>query len=611
MPLLPKSDRTPFPPLLMRGLLHSIATLIIAAGCLSWCIVPLFADESAKTQRRPSIVLILADDQGYGDVGFHGNPKIRTPHLDRLAKQGIELTHFYVSPVCSPTRASLLTGRYNYRTGAIDTYLGRSLMYPDEVTLAELLRAAGYRTGIFGKWHLGDNYPLRPIDQGFDEALVNRGGGIGQPSDPPGGGHYTDPILQHNGRGQPTKGYVSDIVTDAALEFIAKDRQRPFFVYLPYNCPHTPLEAPEDLYRQYREMDLTKGPFSAVGRPLPKKANTDDTARVYAMLTNIDDNVGRLLARLEELGLTRDTIVVFLSDNGPQQPRYNAGLRGRKGSVYEGGIRVPCLMRWPAHLPADKMIDACAAHIDLLPTLLSACGVEKPAFPAIDGIDLMPLLMRQRQDLPERTLCFQWHRGDVPEMNRACAARRGRFKLVQPLGANGEPLPAPLKFELYDIESDPFEMHDLAAEQPDAVVRLRREYEAWFRDVSATRGYAPVRIALGTPHENPVVLTRQDWRGERAGWGPKNLGHWEVDVAAAGQYDVTLRFAAAGAAGTARFSLGPVQRETPIAKGDRECRFSSLPIAAGAGRLEASIITDGTTDGRPIGVQYVEVRRVD
>jgi len=586
-------------------LLLAITSVAAAVGSQAPAAEPPKESPLPAAPVRPNVVLIMTDDQGYGDLGVHGNPKIRTPYIDKLAKQGIELTHFYASPVCSPTRASLLTGRYNYRTGAIDTSYGRSLMYPDEVTLAEMLRAAGYLTGIFGKWHLGDNYPLRAIDQGFDEALVNRGGGIGQASDPPGGSHYTDPILQHNGRGQQFKGYVSDVITDAAMEFIAKDQGPPFFVYLAFNCPHSPYEAPEEEYRQYRNMDLSTGQFPTVGQPLPAKTPTDDTARVYAMVSNIDSNVGRLLAQLDKLNLTRNTFVVFLTDNGPPQARYNAGLRGRKASVYEGGIRVPCFVRWPARLPADKKINVTAAHIDLLPTLLSACDVAKPAGVALDGVDLMPLLSGNQQRLPERTLCFQWHRGGVPELNRAFAARRGRFKLLQPLGGNGEALPEALKFELYDIESDPYEMHDLAAAQPDVVARLRDDYETWFKSVSSTRGYAPPKIALGTPHENPVVLTRQDLRIAEVVGGPNSDGHWEVEVATAGIYDVTLTFAAASNAGTANFSCGDVQRETPIAKGDRECRFPAVPLSATAGRLSSSI----TTDGRTSGVQFVEIRR--
>src|SRR5262245_61009641 len=202
--------------------------------------------------RRPNVLHVSTDDQGHGDLGVHANPKIRTPHLDAFAKQGVRLTHFHVSPVCSPTRASLLTGRYNYRTGVVDTFIGRSLMHSDEMTLAEMLRSAGYRTGIFGKWHLGDNYPLRAIDQGFQEALVLRGGGIAQPSDPPGTSSYFDPVLQHNGKEVKTKGYCSDVFTDAAMKFIAAEQDRPFFCYLAYNAPHGPFQVPDDYLAPYK-----------------------------------------------------------------------------------------------------------------------------------------------------------------------------------------------------------------------------------------------------------------------------------------------------------------------------------------------------------------------
>src|SRR2546421_1646950 len=215
----------------------------------------------------PNVVLILTDDQGFGDLGCHGNPVLKTPHIDRLARQSVELTHCYVCPVCSPTRAGLLTGRYHLRTGVVDTFLGRAMMHADEETLAEVLAAAGYRTGIFGKWHLGDNYPLRPQDQGFQECLVLRGGGLTQPADPPGGSHYQDPVLFHNGKQEQVKGYCSDVFTDAAIRFIEQSRCRPFFAYLPFNCPHTPLEAPEAETAPYQKLDLSPAAFPAGGQP--------------------------------------------------------------------------------------------------------------------------------------------------------------------------------------------------------------------------------------------------------------------------------------------------------------------------------------------------------
>src|SRR5438876_8306523 len=272
-----------------------------------------------------------------------------------------------------------MTGRYNYRTGVVDTFLGRAMMHGDEVTVAEMLGANGYRTAIFGKWHLGDNHPMRPQDQGFQESLVHRGGGIGQHADPP-GNRYFDPVLQHNGRPVKMRGYCSDIFTDEAIRYIGRQGDRPFFVYLAYNCPHEPLQVPDDYYQLYQKMNLAHDQFPKIGHPLPGEARQDVTAKVYGMITNIDDNLGRLFAKLDELKLADETIVVFLTDNGPQQVRYNSGLLERKGSVHEGGIRVPCFIRWPAgKLEPGRVVDRIAAHIDLTPTLLAACGVPKPA----------------------------------------------------------------------------------------------------------------------------------------------------------------------------------------------------------------------------------------
>ncbi len=462
-------------------------------------------------------MLVITDDQGYGDLGFHGNPRIRTPNLDRLARQSTRLGAFYVSPVCSPTRSSLMTGRYNYRTGVVDTYLGRSLMHPDEVTLAEVLSAAGYRTGIFGKWHLGDNAPLRAIDQGFQEALVIKGGGIGQASDPPGGSSYFDPVLQHNGQAAKYPGYCSDIYTTAAIDFVSAADDRPFFAYLAFNCPHSPYEAPPAELAYYRSMSLEAKDFPQVGYPIApaRRTSAENLARVYAMVTNIDANVGRILAALEAKGLDRNTIVIFVTDNGPPDVRFNAGLRGLKRTVYEGGIHVPCFLRWPGQFAADRVINRIAAHVDLMPTILEACGVAPPAGVRLDGKSLMPLLRGVPNSMwPERTLFFQWHRGDRPEPDRAFAARSQKYKLLRPEPPAGSSKPPAL--QLYDIELDPFEQHDLAADQPAIVERLHADYLAWFQDVAATRGFAPVRIALGGPRENPTILTRQDWRGPRA-----------------------------------------------------------------------------------------------
>lgn len=534
---------------------------------------------------RPNVLLIITDDQCYGDLGFHGNDKIRTPHLDRLAAESVAFTQGYVCPVCAPTRASLMTGRYNYRTGAIDTYLGRAMMHPDEVTLAEVLAAAGYRTGIFGKWHLGDNFPLRPIDQGFHEALTHKGGGLCQPSDYPGNPGYFDPILDHNGKPVKTKGYCTDVYTDAALKFIEANRERPWFVYHATNAPHGPLQVDERYAEPYRKMGLG-----------------ENTARVYGMVENIDENVGRMLARLKELGLEENTIVIFLGDNGPcpsqrdkgQPIRFNAGLRDQKGSVYEGGIRVPFFIRWPARFKGGRGLDTIVAHIDVLPTLAAACGARVPPDIKLDGLSLLPLLDGDKTPWPDRTLYTQWHRGDEPILYRNCMARSQRWKLV-----NGK--------ELYDIPADPGETKDVAAQHPDIVAKMRKGYEEWFKDVSATRGYAPPRIVLGAPEENPSLLTRQDWRGPQAGWAPTSLGHWEVSIARPGKYRIRLLFAPVADEASVQCAVGAVRLTAIVPKGAREATLEPAALEPGDARLEAWATTGAST----VGVHYVEVTRLD
>jgi arylsulfatase A-like enzyme len=543
----------------IMGILLTLAVVIIARP---------------QTPRRPNVIVIITDDQGYGDLGIHGNDKIRTPNLDRLGRESVQLTQFHVMPVCAPTRACLLTGRYNYRTGVVDTFLGRALMYPDEVTLAEMLRDAGYHTGIFGKWHLGDNTPLRAIDQGFQEALVCTGGGLTQPSDPE-GNTYFDPILFRNGNAEKQKGYCSDIFTNAAMKFIEQNRSRRFFCYLPFNAPHAPLQIDEKYVAPYKAMGLD-----------------DTTAKVYGMVTNVDENVGRLMDKLRQLKLDENTIVIFLTDNGPQQARYNAGMRGLKGSVYEGGIRVPCFVRWSGTLKPNK-VDRSAAHVDITPTLLEICGVRNPAGVKFDGISLLPLLRGDTVEWVDRTLYFQWHRGDQPEPFRASAARSQRWKLV-----DGK--------DLYDMMDDPAEMKNVAAEHPDIVAQMRKGYEEWFRNVSSTRGYDPPPIVLGSRQENPVTLTRQDWRGPRASWNPDGLGHWEVEVAQAGTYKITLTLWQDKTPCAARFKLGDVSWHQSVKQGAPECAFERVHLKAGKTRLEAWMEPQGQT----VGVKYVRVERV-
>ena len=547
---------------------------------------------------RPNVLLVMTDDQGYGDLGCHGNPVLKTPNTDAFAKQGTELTRFYVCPVCSPTRSSLLTGRYNYRTGVVDTFIGRSMMHPEEVTLAEMLRDAGYRTGLFGKWHLGDNYPMRPQDQGFQEVLMHRGGGIAQPSDPPGGSAYADPVLFHNGKQTKYRGYCTDVFTDAAIEFATVKSEQPFFAYVAYNCPHAPYQVQDKDWQPYRGIDLGPDAFPKVGSPWAgKKLNQDEIGRAYGMIANIDWNFGRLLAKVPD-----DTLVIFLTDNGPGGVRWNAGLRNRKGTVYEGGIRVPFFVRWKGHISGGKTADTPAAHIDITPTILEACGVPAPKGVTMDGRSLLPLLTAKKADWPERTLFFQWHRGDVPEVGRAFAARGPRYKLVQAAGVAPDRYTP--KVELFDLANDPFEQKDLAAERGNIVRDLRARYEAWFADVKSTRNFVGPRIHVGSERESPTVLTRQDWRGPKAGWTPTSEGHWDLFVERPGTYRVTLDFDPAKEGRRAQVDVGKTKEKIDVPPGQSRTVFD-VPIPKGEATLAAWV------EGKArAGVRYAQLERV-
>lgn len=546
---------------------------LVWVGCMS-------ASDDSKPS-KPNIILIMTDDQGWAQVGFHGNPHIRTPTLDRMAAESTEFTQFYVEPKCAPTRAALLTGRHGYRSRVVDTYLGRTLLDPEAVTLAELLAADGYATGIFGKWHLGDNFPLRPMDQGFQETLVHRGGGLGQPAGPP-GNTYWDPVLEHNGESKRYEGYCTKIFTDALIGFIRANRDQPFFGYLATNVPHGPFDVDEEWIEPYREMGL------------PER-----TARVYGMIEEFDQNLDRLLKELDALSLAEHTIVIFLTDNGPTQQTFTAGLKERKGSAYDGGTRVPFLFRWPGHVEPGRQVDRIAAHIDLMPTLLEAAGAKAPSQP-FDGVSLWPLLSgaTAAEDWPDRTIYLQNHRGDIPQLNRNVSARTQRWKIVQPLGKATDPMPPGAEFELYDMTSDPGETTNLASEHPEIVEKMRRGYEEWFREVSS-RGFEPVRIHLGSQQEPSTTLSRFDWHGDyddRA--GEEALGYWPVVIERQGRYDLVLRFAGPlPAEGRARVSVGDVTVEQVVAAGSASCEFSSVELEEGPARLEGLVEYEGLVRG--------------
>ena len=537
----------------------------------------------AQTKRPPNVVLVMTDDQGSPDLGVHGNVQLRTPHIDRLAKQSVEFTNFLVAPLCAPTRASLMTGRYYYRTGVTDTYKGQAVMDPRERTVAEMFRESGYATGIFGKWHLGDCYPTRPIDKGFSEALVHLGGGLRQPSAPEGGGDYFDPMLLRNGQWERAKGYCTDIFANETIAFIERHQTRPFFAYLPTNSPHDPYLVD----RKYSQ------PYAEKGLPA-------NVANIYGMIENIDDNVGRILQKLDDLKLAENTIFIFMTDNGATNAHYTAGLRGLKSSVYEGGIRTPFFWRGPGAGRPGK-VDRMAAMIDVTPTLLDVCGIA-PKVP-FDGKSLKPLLQKPDAPWTDRKIFIQIHRGNAPDLYRNFCARTQQWKLLHAVPI-GQPLGKEIRLELYDLKNDPGEQKNLILERPEIAAQLKASYEAWFADVTTTRGFAPVRFIAGTRYENPLSLNRQDWRGPQAEWSePNAIGHWEIAIAAKGFYDVELRFPPFAVDAEAEVRLGAVSKKVKIPAGAGKCTAVGLEPKPGPVKVE-TILTGG---GVVRGAHYVDI----
>ena len=540
----------------------------------------LLSCQKKEVPTPPNVILIITDDQGYGDLGIHNNPNINTPAIDAFARQSIRLNNFHVSPVCAPTRSSLMTGRYSLRTGVRDTYNGGAMMAPSEFTLAEMLKKVNYTTGIFGKWHLGDNYPSRPSDQGFDESLIHLAGGIGQVGDFPNyfkmETSYFDPVLWHNNQQEAYKGYCSDIFTDNAIGFIEKNQNQPFFCYLSFNAPHTPLQVPDKYYQMYKDIDPSEGIDPKLLPTADMTEKSDEAARkVYAMVTNIDDNLNRLFQKVEALGIEDNTIIIFMTDNGPQQARYVAGMRGRKSSVHSGGIRVPFFIRYPSKFAGNSEMDQMAAHIDLLPTLSQLCGAPMPQDRKIDGRSFIPAL--EGKALPERSFFSYWTR-KLPEKYNNIALQRGQYKLVGKKDFDAEVE----DFELYNLQEDPFEKKNLVAQNKEKATSLRKEMDALISELSSAPNLVnPPRIAVGTPHENPVYLNRNDAGGQRGVWNQEQIfSYWKVDLQK-GVYNLKFKFIKPLKGGGEMFlELGQriLKKHNPLAEADLlEWKGVSLP----------------------------------
>ncbi len=417
----------------------------------------------------PNIVVILTDDQGYGDLSCNGNPILKTPNIDRLHAEGVRFTDFHVSPTCSPTRSAILTGRHEFRNGITHTIHERERLTLKATTLAEVLKSAGYTTGVFGKWHLGDEDAYQPGRRGFDEVFIHGAGGIGQTypgscGDAP-GNKYFDPVIRHNGTFEKTDGYCTDVFFKQAIRWIDGVKGKPFFCFVTPNAPHGPLHVrPED---EQRYADQVK---------------SRDVAKFFGMIANIDDNVGRLLARLKETDRDRDTLVLFMNDNGGTVgvPIFNAGMRGSKVTPWLGGTRASSLWRWPGTLkPAD--VKSLCAHIDVFPTLAELAGAKLPEG-QIEGRSLVPLLRDPKADWPDRTLFThvgRWEKGSDPADAKYahCSVRTPRWHLVNvaPKGAKA--------WQLFEVSADPGEATDLAAKHPEVVRKLDAQYDVWWNSV--------------------------------------------------------------------------------------------------------------------------------
>ncbi len=516
----------------------------------------------ADAGKKPNVILIITDDQGYGDLSIHGNPHLQTPNIDKLAMEGVQFDRFYVNTFCAPTRAALLTGRWPLRTGCHGVTRNAEAMKPSEVTIAEALHDGGYRSICIGKWHNGEQYPFTPIGQGFDEAIGFNNGHWN---------NYFDPELLRGSLPEQTKGYITNVFTDEAMKFINANQSRPFFCYLAFNTPHSPYQVPDRYFDKFKA-----------------KGFDDTVATFYGMCENIDDNVGRLLAHLQSLKLADDTIVLFLTDNGGTAgvKTYNAGMRGSKTSVHEGGSRVPLFVRWPSAKWPPHVVRPIVSHIDLFPTLLDLCGVKARAGPKVDGVTLRPLLEKGVSSAwPERTLFMH---NPIDETNKfPGAVRTQKYRLVREIKgpAGGSKAQAndasATPWQLYDMESDPGETKDLAADQPDMVKQLSEQYDVWFADISR-EGLQRFQLPVGHPEHNPVELhapqayfdkplqyaagsgAANDWI---IGWTDAKAKVWfEIDVATAGNYAIELVFAcpASDAGSQLRISAGGQSFETRI-----------------------------------------------
>jgi arylsulfatase len=528
-----------------------------------------------KPADRPNVIIVLTDDQGYGDLSRHGNPVLRTPNLDRLGDESIRLTDFHVAPMCTPTRSQLMSGKDALANCACNVSSGRTPMRTDLPTMADVFAGNGYATGIFGKWHLGDNYPYRPEDRGFQEAVWFPSSHIGSAPDAWNNDYFND-SYRHNGRLEPYEGYCTDVFFGEAMEWMRRQKGQPFFTYIALNAPHGPLFVP-DRYKQ---------PYA--GQP-------PNVASFFGMIANIDENMGRLEKMLEETGLRENTILVFMTDNGGTAGVnvHNAGMRGRKIGLYDGGHRVPFFIRWPRGLKGGRDIGALTAVQDVLPTMTGLCGLKRPADLDVDGVSLAGLLRGEVKQPADRKLVTQIGRMNLgrPQWGDAAVMWRN-WRLV---GMN----------ELYDINKDAAQRQNVVKQFPEVAKQMRAHYEGWWKTVEPRLDtFLPVH--LGSERENPVLLSPTEWadvfldQGNQIRAGDRKNGLWHVAVERDGQYEFTLRRWARTVDAPMRAGLPPYKGEIgqypagvalPVAKAEMRLFGRTFSGAVGPEDRELKIRT--------------------
>ncbi|WP_430424863.1 arylsulfatase [Maribacter litoralis] len=482
---------------------------------------------SLQSQDRPNVILVLTDDQGIGDLGAHGNPWLKTPEIDAFYDDAVRMTNFHVSPLCTPTRAAIMTGKYPINNGAWATYKGRDAL-SNSVTMADVFQQNGYKTALFGKWHLGDNYPNRPTDAGFDTAIHHLAGGIGELSDY-WGNDYFDDVYYVNNEPKQFKGYCTDVWFNETINFIKHNKDDPFFVYLPLNAPHDPLYVDEKYAAPYRHLE---------GKHIV-------SANLYGMIANIDENFGKLNRFLKAEKLEKNTIVIFMSDNGTRfgyraadNLGYNKGFKGIKGQKEEGGHRVPFFIRYPkAKIKGGKDNNELAAHIDLIPTLTSLCALNVPDSLSLDGIDFSPVLQNTNASLRERAL-FLHNRQDwrPPTQEHDGLVLQNEWRLLK-----GK--------EVYNIIDDIGQKQNLAKEHPQLVKDLKSKNTTFYTSAMANDVFTELPVTIiGSEHQKEIKLTIQHaigddsgiWKTEQVAAGVKNKNNrYAIEVASAGTYKIS------------------------------------------------------------------------